>query len=102
MQLHSTSISSYKPQPETLLAEGSYQDIADFINSVRSGWGVGGPLTEADLDENGGSWGSLPDGWTPEKQYYWDSPEARCGGFVSVEDAVLALVGSCEYYLITK
>lgn len=100
MKLFNTSIKSYKSQPESLLVEGGIEEISAFINSVNDGYAVGGPLTEADLEENGGNWGSLPDGWTKDKPFYFDTPTDRAGGYATLEDAVRALVSDCEDYML--
>ena len=102
MKLFNTSIKSHKSEVESLLVEGNIEEIAAFVNSVNDGYGVGGPLTEADLDENGGAWGALPDGWTKETPFYYETPTDRKGGYSTLEEAVQAMVSDCEDYILQK
>lgn len=97
MKLFSTSISSYKSQPEHLLCEGSLEEIANFINSVGDGWNVG-KVEASDLEENGGNWGCPPDDWSPEKPFYYGTPTEIKGGFETLKQAVFELVSDCEDY----
>ena len=61
-----------------LLAEGSVEDIVEFINSVGDGNYIG-KVDPEDLEENGGNWGFPPDDWTPESPFYHNIGDRQTG-----------------------
>lgn len=68
--------------------------IAEQLTQIGTGYGVGRVAPE-DLAE-GGAWGCAPDGWTETKPYYFDTPTARVGGFVSMADALRGMAEASD------
>lgn len=77
-----------------LLENAAPIQVAIELDRIGSGY-YAGRVTPSDLAE-GGAWGCAPDGWTETAQYYFDTPTARVGGFVSMADALRGMAEASD------
>jgi len=81
MKLYTTSIKSFRSQPETLLIEGNTEEIVDFINSVGDGnevWSTGENFTGT------------------EGGFYYSTKTDYVEGFKNLYDALMSYIEDDE------
>ena len=84
MELYRSTIESNRSKPGQLLAEGTAEDIANWVNSVGDEWEIG----QCREKYIGLRFENPPDGWTPEWNCYIRTPIDDRGGFPTLADAV--------------